>query len=696
MLVRNGDMIGGTASAQNLLLQDAPEDGGWTATTKIGIAELSNSGEQTGLVVWQSENPNNFVKVVFINKGNGTRWFEYVLTQNGSTARLPNTGAINDIPDDVYVRAISNGQGTITPEYSLDGENWKPIGDPITELGTKLKVGIKVSDTADSANAVHFDWFHFDCQDRAAPVTTATVNPAKPDGDLAWYSTAPKVTLAADDGSAGLGVDTTEYRLCTTGAYQLYTAPFTVSQPGRHTIQYRSTDKGGNVEPAKSLSLAVDPQAPTTTVRVDRPSANAATVSLSAGDGSGAGVREIRYRVDGGDWKTYSGPAADQVLLDGTAAALAKWKQAGPGGFDLQPDGSIQAHGGLGMLWYPVKPFGDFALKLQFRDARTDSGYANSGAFVRFPNPDTTVALPSNERPACVTANEDRPEWVAIFCGQENQMYDGPTGEPQKTGSIYNFQSLNIAQAMAVPKGDWSDYEVRVVGQQYTIVRDGTVINQFDNSIPKNSSRGGDPPTQARQFAQGYIGLQNHSDADKMQIRNVRVQDLSDAARAGTGAFTVSGNGNHTVEFRSTDWAGNVEPTKAETFRIGAPPQGSPPAETSPPSFSLAKLAKTSLAGLGRQGLKVTVTCTGAMQGTAALKVTSAMMRKLKLKSTTLASTSVLCAGAGSKTVTLKPSSKVAKALRKSSRAVKTTVELRLKAIGQPTKIVRKSLTLRK
>jgi hypothetical protein len=504
------------------------------------------------------------------------------------------------------------------------------------------------------------------------------------------------VTLAADDGATGTGVEKTEYRIGTSGAFQPYTAPFTVTEPGRQTVQFRSSDNQGNEETVKSLALAVDPQAPTTTASTAPASGDSTRVALSATDGTGAGVREIRYRVDGGAWQTYAGPAAEQMLLDGTQAALDTWAQAGPGGFDLQQDGSIQAHGGLGMLWYPVKPFGDFALRLQFRDARTDGGYANSGAFVRFPNPEDVVAQPSNQRPSCVTANEDRPEWVAIFCGQEIQMYDGPTGEPQKTGSIYNFQSLDIGQALPVPKGTWSDYEVRVVGQQYTIIRDGQIINQFDNSIPKSSSRGGDPPTQDRQFATGYIGLQNHSDADKMQIRNVRVQDLSAAARSGTGAFLVTGRGNHTVEFRSTDWAGNVETTKAEMFRIGAPPSGSPVEPNEKPTFRLGQLAKPKLGAFARRGLKVTVRCTGDMDGAAALTVSRSTMKRLKLKSRRLARKAIACDGAGSKTVRLKPSRKVAKALRKSRRAVNAKLTVRLAAAGEPTRMRTRSLKLRK
>ena len=56
-----------------------------------------------------------------------------------------------------------------------------------------------------------------------------------------------------------------------------------------------------------------------------------------------------------------------------------------------------------------------------------------------------------------------------------------------------------------------------------------------------------------------------------MQIRNVRVQDLSAAARSGTGAFVVSGRGNHAVEYRSVDWAGNVERTRSLTLWVGPP-----------------------------------------------------------------------------------------------------------------------------
>jgi hypothetical protein len=52
------------------------------------------------------------------------------------------------------------------------------------------------------------------------------------------------------------------------------------------------------------------------------------------------------------------------------------------------------------------------------------------------------------------------------------------------------------------------------------------VINEFDNTPGKQSSRGGDPPTDLRQFTSGFIGLQNHGSGDAIEYRDVRVRTL--------------------------------------------------------------------------------------------------------------------------------------------------------------------------
>ena len=206
-------------------------------------------------------------------------------------------------------------------------------------------------------------------------------------------------------------------------------------------------------------------------------------------------------------------------LFDGTAESLEGWRQAPGGHFELLPGGSLLSQGGLGMLWYEAEEFEDFSVRLQFRDVSEGDHYANSGVFVRFPDPT------AEEQPECGQGQSEA--WVAISCGHEIQIYDGPSGEPQKTGSVYNFDPTTLEDAGATEPGEWNDYEIRVIGQHYTILRNGEVINEFENAPGQESSREGDPPTDLRQFASGFIGLQNHGDSDLMEFRNIRVQDLS-------------------------------------------------------------------------------------------------------------------------------------------------------------------------
>ncbi len=320
--------------------------------------------------------------------------------------------------------------------------------------------------------------------------------------------------------------------------------------------------------------------APTTaaTLNGEEPQSNydgPVEVDLNADDGDGSGVRATEIRVDGGEWQPY---VEEETILD-SAADLERWAQAGAGSLDWfdQEGGFARTISGFGMPWYPVKEYGDFSLKLQWRDSSTGAS-GNSGVFVRFPDPEEAVDRPAAERHPCqVGSAQNDPAWVAIFCGHEIQINDHQTSEPQKTGSIYNFSPLNATEAKTQPKGTWVDYEVRVVGQAYTIIRNGEVLQEFENAPDQASSRPGDPPTNARQFARGFIGLQNHGSSDVIDFRNIRVLPLDEGSVR--GPVTVEGDGEHTVEFRSADVAGNQEDVKEVTFTIGAADE-TPPVTT--------------------------------------------------------------------------------------------------------------------
>ncbi len=177
------------------------------------------------------------------------------------------------------------------------------------------------------------------------------------------------------------------------------------------------------------------------------------------------------------------------VLFDGKDTT--GWHQAGPGKFDIK-DGALTGHGGMGLYWNE-KEFGDFILELDWKT--TDKG-ANSGIFVRFPDPKNDP-------------------WVAVKQGHEIQICD--TEAHYQTGAIYSFK--NPTEIASKPVGEWNHYKIKVVGQHYTIELNGKVVNEFDSP---------DRPVKGR------IGLQNHppTDPPNVYFKDVKVTELPAKAQA--------------------------------------------------------------------------------------------------------------------------------------------------------------------
>ncbi len=102
--------------------------------------------------------------------------------------------------------------------------------------------------------------------DNTPPHTTAAL--AGTAGNGAWHRSPVTVTLTATD--AGVGVDTTEYRI-DGGSWAAYSSPLVVNSDGLHTLSYRSADLLGNQEAEQSLEIRIDTQPPQTTVNLSGP-----------------------------------------------------------------------------------------------------------------------------------------------------------------------------------------------------------------------------------------------------------------------------------------------------------------------------------------------------------------------------------------------------------------------------------------
>ncbi|POX44190.1 OmpL47-type beta-barrel domain-containing protein [Streptomyces sp. Ru72] len=463
----------------------------------------------------------------------------------------------------VTVTASDTGSGVNAIEYAVASGAWQPYTGPVMvhQLGTHT-VRYRATDKAGNVSAeksVEFTVVAAPPQDTTPPVTGVTVEGTK-NSDGAYVGSA-KVTVSATD-AGGSGVATVEYSL-DGGPYLAYTAPVVVDRVGAHTLAYRASDKAGNTSEPRTVSLTVvagggvpAPDCPEYDERLtvivgtvdsgvpNRVTNNRCRINELIEDekewtSHALFLKHVRTVLDGLldegviDKREYNAiqRAARQSgigtpgqtegyrkIFDGTAESFAKWEQVGGGSFALNADGSITSgtgRSGLGMLWFPQRKYGDFSLKLQWRDDAPGTGNANSGVFVRFPW--------VHDHP-----EEPRPEWVAIKYGHEVQVLDSPTGDMYKTGSIYGFDRVGLAGAGVTQKGTWNDYEIRVVGQHYSVYRNGVLINEFDNTGGQAfyPPRSDDPGTDGRRFASGYIGLQVHSTTDVISYRDIRVKEL--------------------------------------------------------------------------------------------------------------------------------------------------------------------------
>ncbi|WP_411152229.1 OmpL47-type beta-barrel domain-containing protein [Streptomyces sp. A30] len=464
----------------------------------------------------------------------------------------------------VTVSASDTGSGVNTIEYAVGSGAWQPYTSPVMvhQLGTHT-VRYRATDKAGNVAAeksVQFTVVAAPPQDTTPPVTGVTVDGTR-NSDGAYVGNA-KVTVSATDEHGGSGVDRIEYSL-DGGPYIAYSIPVVVDRAGAHTLAYRAIDKAGNTSAARTVSFTVvaggGVPAPNCSEYDERLTVIVGTVDSGVPNrvtnnrcrineliedekewtSHALFLKHVKAVLDGllkegvVDQREYNAiqKAARQsgigkpgqtegyrTILDGSAESFAKWQQVGGGSFAPNADGSITSgttKAGLGMLWYPQRKYGDFSLRLQWRDDAPGTGNANSGVFVRFPG--------VHDHP-----EEPRPEWVAIKYGHEVQVLDRPDGDMYKTGSVYGFDRVGLAGAGVTQKGTWNDYEIRVVDQHYSVYRNGVLINEFDNIGGQDFTppRSDDPGTDGRRFASGYVGLQVHGTTDVVSYRDIRIKEL--------------------------------------------------------------------------------------------------------------------------------------------------------------------------
>ena len=207
----------------------------------------------------------------------------------------------------LYFRYTDPGDNAVENELAIYRYNptlgeWEPLPSEVEQSGNVIQ-----------AITHSFSLYAVFGKDVTPPITAAQLSGGTRYADSAgntYVSGAAKVMLTATD--AGGGVARSEYRLdSAAGPFTVYAAPVLIPE-GWHTLQFRSVDKAGNIEQAKSMFMMKDLLEPRAEINFNGdftrlPGGVIHISSTSAGldmlvldqPASGSGLKSVRFELDG-------------------------------------------------------------------------------------------------------------------------------------------------------------------------------------------------------------------------------------------------------------------------------------------------------------------------------------------------------------------------------------------------------------
>ncbi|MGF9753812.1 ThuA domain-containing protein [Microvirga sp. 0TCS3.31] len=519
-----GDINGNNPiQPRNFILQDAPE-GDWVAETKFK-ASFKHRYQLAGLLMYG--NDDNYAKadVVAFNTPGTPLVLRAELAAEKAGASVSGGDQIT-IPSTSesgywHVRVTKTGTKYVA-EVGHNTASLAPIGDGITYDGPLNSLGLMaIGPEQEEPASVEFDFFRLDTEeepptDTTAPVTTAT---------QAVVEDGVQVTLTATDETGGSGVASTEYRI-DEGEWTAYTAPFVVSEPGTHTVEFRSTDVAGNEEAAKSLEVVVeaaDEDAPSTTITWTPATADgeqgwyvtAPSFTLDAEDDGS--VASTQYRINDGAWTTY--------------------------------DGAVEVPDGEHTITYRSTDEAGNVEETQSSEVKVDTVTPATGATKDVGEDRVEVTLTATDATSDVAGTEikvDQGAWKA---------YTAPVVVTGAGDHTVRFRSTDVA-------GNVEEEQ----SLSFTIDADGPPADAIA-PVTTVKTDPGSPDGSAGWFTTAPKVTLAATDADS-GVARTEYRIGNGAWTAYTAPFTITAQGRQVLEVRSVDKAGNIETAQSKDIAV--------------------------------------------------------------------------------------------------------------------------------
>ena len=454
-------------------------------------------------------------------------------------------------------------------------------------------------------------------QDQMPPTTSAT--PSGTAGNAGWWRSNVQVALtAADVGCSGL--QGTQYRV-DGGGWAAYGAPFTVSGEGNHTVEFWSRDQAGNTEATGNLAVRIDtvPPATTASASCSNPGGGGwcrgtVTVNLAAADAT-SGVDNTRYRIDGGPWQWYIGafavvgdglhsveyhsidvagnqetvnllavridtvPPTTRADLSGTAGNAGWWRSnvqvslaaedtlSGVGSTQYRVDG-----GGWTAYSAPFMVSGEGSHTVEYRS--TD--VAGNQETVRT----LTVRIDTIPPSSSITSLSDG-QWVRGTVNVAGGASDATSGVAAVAWSRDNGATWQAASGTTSWSATWDttagpdgDYRLGSRADDVAGNQEGPtfILIHVDNTPPATVATPSGTAGNAGWWRSDVQVTLSASDGSGIGVATTQYRVDGGGWATYNTPFTVSGEGSHTVEYRSTDGLGNQETIKTLTVRIDTVP----------------------------------------------------------------------------------------------------------------------------
>ena len=506
---------------------------GWikTSTGSVTLTASGGSGTYTihDKVDGGTEQTASGASATFSVSGEGSHSVEYWST-DGLTTEAHHTAYVNidttaptttDNHTSGWYKAAATitlspsdgaGSGVASTTYKIDGGAAQSGTSVVVSADGTHTVTYASTDAAGNVEATHSITVKVD---KTAPVTT--------DNHPALYQKSDvTVTLTPTDATSG--VASTGYKIdggaTQTGTTVTIPAPANGSDDGAHVITYWSTDVAGNVEAVKSCTVHIDTTAPVTSDDFDglTHSANViVTLSASdpkAADGSDSGVASTTYQIDGGT--AHQGTSVD---VGGAGTHTVTY-------WSTDNAGNVEA---------PAK-----SISIEI----TNGGPGNGSITIGWLSHDWTATLTPDPGALSTAYQIDNGSWVPA----SSVTVPAPADHSNDGMHTVAYHSVDADGAAGL---------------------NSTVVLGIDTRAPVTTD---DAPS-GWQAAPVAVVLTATDPTDpahpSTQVSGVASTSWQvDGGAWQTGALTVSGNGSHVVDYRSTDNAGNVEATKSCTVRI--------------------------------------------------------------------------------------------------------------------------------